>query len=205
MRNTKICLNLRLQIFGRIKSNEKEEKIISKFSGKCDCYDILIYGYTEDELKNNVKIYIGDAKTPFKIECIQDLIPYYPYIITYLGFNGAEKKTVIHLSSESYVDYEEREIMQSYLKQILREYNKCKKKKEDFNINDVTSKVCWNYVNEDVIREIAARVKEKGKKADISDLHLDIREYYRKELVNEMLENGLNPANYGYKRFVEGR
>ena len=31
---------------------------------------------------------------------------------------------------------------------------------------------------------------------------MPMRDYYRKELVEEMLENGLDPAEWGYGRFV---
>ena len=52
-----------------------------------------------------------------------------------------------------------------------------------------------------VATELANRVKINGKKASTDGLHLSIYDFYRKELVEEMVKNGLNPADYGYERF----
>lgn len=175
---------------------------MSRFSGKCDVYDVLIgiHEYTLEELQNNVKIYVGNNSEPLKIEKMSDLIPYYPYIVASAGFDTAGRKSTIHLSSESFVDQEEREILNIYLKQVIKIYNRCKRKKIPFEVENVIDELeSWN---KDVVLEIARRVQEKGKNADIEGIHLKSRDYYRRELAKEMVENGLNPAEYGYERFV---
>ena len=58
--------------------------------------------------------------------------------------------------------------------------------------------------NSEVVIELARRVKENGVKASIDGLHLMIQELYRQELVDEMINNGLDPVNYGYGRFCKG-
>lgn len=178
---------------------------MSRFSGKCDFADSLeIHEYTLEELQNNVIIYIGHNTEPLHIESMSDLIPYYPHIIGLGCYNNIERKSEIHLSSESFVDFEERNILEFYLKGLLRIYNRCKRKKIEFNVEDAIKELCWSDWNKPQITELANRVKEKGKKATIDGIHLTMHEYYRQELVDEMLKNGLNPADYGYERFVKG-
>jgi len=175
---------------------------MSRFSGKCDCYDSLvcISRYTEDELINNVKIYVGNEEEPLHIESYKDLIPYYPYIIGSACYNNVERKAVIHLSSESFVDREEREFLESYFKDVLREYNRCKRNKVEFDVEATVDKVSW-WTNKDIIREIASRVKQYGRKANTYGIHMPMHEIYRKELVKEMVANGLKPHEWGYERF----
>lgn len=177
---------------------------MSRYSGKCDCYDslVMIHEYTEDELKNNVRIYVGNSDIPLKIESYKDLIPFYPYLIGSACFDNEERKSIIHLSSESFVDREERESLEYKLKHLMRIYNRCKRKKVEFNVEEAVKEISWNGWNEKACRELAERVREKGKRATIDGLHLEMHERYRKELVNEMIKNNLNPANYGYERFV---
>lgn len=176
---------------------------MSKFSGKCDFYDsaIMIHQYTEEEFKNNVIIYVGNNPEPLKINSMKDLIPYYPYLVSMAAYNNVERKSVIHLCSESFVDQEEREILTWKLEHLIKIYNRCKRKKVEFDIDAAVKEVCCFGVD-DYVRELAERVKEKGKKATIDGIHMPMRDYYRKELVEEMLENGLDPAEWGYGRFV---
>lgn len=176
---------------------------MSMFSGKCDCYDTLvaIHNYTEDELKNKVDIYVGNSTEPLHIESYKDLIPYYPYLVSSGVFS--KDKFVVHLTSESFVDEEERESLEFRLKELIKIYNRCKRKKTEFNVEDTVKEVCFGDWNRDVICELAKRVKENGKKATIDGLHLKIHELFRKTLVDEMLNNGIDPCEYGYGRFME--
>lgn len=180
--------------------------IISRFSGKCDCHDslIAISKYTDEELKNNVDIYIGNIGTPLRIESQKNLIPYYAHLVSFAYHNSDEKKAIINITSESWVDMEERELLEFRLECLLRIYNRCKRKKIEFNVDEAIKEILWNNCwNEDAYRELANRVKENGKKATIDGIHLKNHEYYRQALVNEMLENGLNPCKYGdYRRFI---
>lgn len=177
---------------------------ISRYSGKCDWCDVLeIHGYTIEELQSNVIIYVGNNREPLLIKKMSDMIPYYPHLVSSACFDNKERKSVIHLSSESFVDREEREVLEWRLKDLLRIYNRCKRKKIEFNVDEAVKEITWNGWNEKAHRELANRVKEKGKKATIEGIHLRMHERYRQELVDEMLRNGLNPADYGYERFVK--
>lgn len=179
---------------------------ISKFSGKCDLYDCLdIHQYTEDELKNNVKIYVGyDKEIPLEINAYRDLIPYYPYTISISYFNNVERKSIIYLSKESFVDREEREFLESKLERALKIYNQCKKKHIPFDQETAMQEIDPYNLNYDTCLKLLNRVETFGEKATISGLHLSMHEKYRMELVTEMIVNGLNPAKYGYRRFLKG-
>lgn len=177
---------------------------ISKWSGKCDWADSYeIHNYTLEELQNNVKIYIGNNPEPLHIEKLSDMIPYYPYITSCAYYNNEERKAIIHLTSESWVDIEERDILEWRLKDLLRIYNRCKRKKIEFNVDDAVKEITWQGWNEKAHRELAERVKEKGKKATVEGIHLTMHERYREDLAEEMIRNGLNPADYGYERFIK--
>lgn len=178
---------------------------ISRYSGKCDVYDsfVMIHNYTDEELKNNVKIYLGKNDTPLKFETTKDLIPYYPHLISVACYDNAERKSIIHITSESFVDYEERDTLNYYLKRILTIYNRCKRKKTEFNVDEVVKEICWMDWNKEAITELANRVKAKGKKATVDGVHLTMHERYRRELVDEMIKNDIDPAEYGYSRFVK--
>jgi hypothetical protein len=176
---------------------------MSRWSGKCDFADTLeVYKYTLEELQNNVKIYVGKHPESLHIEKMSDLIPYYPYLVGSAWYDNKDRKAVIHLTSESFVDREERETLEFYMKWILKIYNRCKRKKIEYNPIDAVKEICWNSWNREPVMELADRVKEHGKKASLEHIHLRMHEIYRNSLVNEMLDNGLNPADYGYGRFV---
>jgi len=180
----------------------------SKWSGKCDVYDSLvaIQRYTDEELANNVNIYMGFGENQKKldIKCNKDLIPYYPHLIATSWHDNAERKASIHITSESFVDREERESLEFCLKELLKIYNRCKRKKIEFDIDEAVKEVTFNGWNEEPYRKLAIRVKEKGRKATVDGIHLKMHEYYRQQLVDTMIENGLNPADYGYERFCKG-
>ena len=131
-----------------------------------------------------------------------DLIQYYPYIVSSACYN-IKGKSVIYLSSESWVDYEERDYLEFRLKDLLRIYNRCKRKKIEFNVEEALKEVVWRNWDIEPIRELANRVEKNGKKATVDGIHLKMHEHYRRELAIEMIKNGLNPEDYGYGRFVE--
>ena len=204
--------------------------VISKYSGKCDFYIHLWIGGAETEEEafnkfNGTKLYIcqplpddfsWDKALEEKINIpetyykkveyssIKDLIPLYPHLIVFSGCDNTDSRnSVVCLTRESFVDSEERESLKFRLKEILKIYNRCKRKKIEFDVEEALKEVVWNGWNEEPYRELANRVKLYGKKATIDGIHLRMHERYRQELVNEMLKHGLNPCDYGdYGRFV---
>lgn len=175
---------------------------MSRYSGKCDWKDTIdIHEYTLDDLQNRVKVYVGDSKKPLYIEKMSDMIVYYPYIVSSACFS--KENSTVFLSSESYVDREERDLLKSYMEMIIKIYNRCRRKKTEFIVDDVVNQVCWHDWNTQAITELVKRVKENGKKASIDGVHLVMHEYYRQELVNEMVKNDVNLADVGYERFAQ--
>ena len=204
---------------------------MGKFSSKSDFYDHLFMSAKSEEEGfekfNGTKLYITQPlpnNFDFKKELeegvnipetyykkveyssLKDLIPYYPYIIT-MGYHDNEdpSKSIVCLSSESYIDKSEKEFLELRLRCLIRAYNRCKRKNVEFNIEEEVNKI-WFHPDweRDVIIEIANRVKEKGENATIDGLHIWLYEHYRKELVHEMFKHGLDPKDYGYGRFVGG-
>lgn len=202
---------------------------MSRYSGKCDfCDNLYVNAETEEEAFEKfkgTKLYISQplpddfnwekalkekiniADTYYKkveYSSIKDLIPFYPYLVTFGWYDNADShNSVIWLSRESFVDREERECLEWRLKELIKIYNRCKRKKIEFDVEEALEKIVWNGYNEEPYRELANRVKEKGKKATIDGIHLKMQEYYRQELVDEMIKHGLNPADYGYGRFIK--
>lgn len=175
---------------------------MSKYSGRSDLFDsLIIYKYTEEELKNNVKIYIGSSYIPLEIESYKTLIPYYPHLVCTAAYNNKEQKSIIHITSESSVDRSEKEVLESYLKRILKYYDKCKKNEVKFEIEESIKSAYFIEWNKEQVIEIAKRVELYGKKANINDIHLGVYEHYRKILADEMLRNNINLADYGLERF----
>lgn len=180
---------------------------MSKFSGKCDMYDHIFMSCENEqeafEKFKGTKLYkwkpiedrieiedISDLSENWqRIEynSIKDLVPYYPYVISMCCCHkGDSNNSMVVLSSESFVDTEEREMISLYLKDMLRYYNKCKRKKIEFNKEEVLEKVCNFHHNEDLVKELIDRVAENGKKADIDGLKLKSKEFYREELKKEI-------------------
>lgn len=172
--------------------------VISRYSDKCDFADhIEIFG-VENVLKAD--IYVGDTKIDAK--GYNDLIPYLPHIIC-ISCGSKDGGSYIKLTEKSQVDIHEEETLGWYLRDLLKIYNRCKRKKIEFNVEDAVKEVCWNNYNKEIITNLANRVKEHGKKATIDGLHTFLNEYYRENLVDEMLKYGLNPADWDYGRFVK--
>jgi len=159
---------------------------MSVYSGKCDVADYL--SDATDEYLQNSNIYIGDNIIPLRINNQHDLAPYYPYLVAIGSWSDGHAE--IYLSSESFIDAEEREHLTWKLEDVKRYRRRCKRHKEPYDEDEAAKKISFMKEPEDVEREITRRVKENGDKATINGLHDYIHEYYRKELLEEMLRLG---------------
>ncbi len=184
---------------------------MSIFSGKCDLYDHYLMicvddNTTEDEInerisKSTFHIRTKDNKKHrLDIHNIHDLIPYYPYLISIGGFSKEEGDNIT-LSSESFVDYEERQMLDIYLYDILKYARKCKREKKELTKEDILKHI-WISDNSlsDKITTIAL---EKGVKATLKDLydaniHTRIAEYYRNKLYETMVSSGYSEIESYY-------
>lgn len=96
---------------------------MSKFSGKCDFADTVSINGLDNVL--NAKIYVGDIK--LSPTCEQDLIPFYPHIVSSMGTSKKEDGTLdmtIRLCKDSYIDTYEIE----HLTWMLRDAISCSQK-----------------------------------------------------------------------------
>lgn len=74
---------------------------MSKFSGKCDfCDDIEIFGL--DRILKS-KVYLHGCDEPLKLTCLEDCIPYYPYIVGSACY-VREGECTLYLSKRPHTD-----------------------------------------------------------------------------------------------------
>ncbi len=88
---------------------------MSRFSGKCDFADtISIYGI--DFIIKNCKIFQNQKELKLNKHSI---IKYFPYLVSSMGMSKGSGGT-INLTSESYVDSQNKEIIKWYLEDLQR-------------------------------------------------------------------------------------
>ena len=158
---------------------------MSKYSGKCDVYDWL--GDLTDEQISDCKIYLENECMPLRINTQRDLMPYYPRLVL-MGW-GSGGVRCARLTTESYVDIEEREHLGWKLDRVLRIYRGKKRKHEPFILEEILKEVV-TCGGEDTWKEIVNRVAEFGGKATVDGLHTEIHEYLRNELYKDMVAAG---------------
>lgn len=159
---------------------------MSKYSGKCDFYDYIEIHSLNKVLASN--IYIGDNPVPLRISSQEDCIPYYAHLVILSGTTYGIGNVV--LSSESYIDTEEKEHLNWILRDALRYYNRCKRNKVPFIEEECLSKICIWDNPKNYEKEIVHRVSMYGKKADIHNIHCDSSNRERMMLYDKMIFNG---------------
>ena len=168
---------------------------MSVFSGKCDFYDGFVAircDGDEEKVKEELKklelfIYGSDGRTHrVKSESIKDIAKYYPYLES-IACSSKDRMRVI-LSSDSFIDREEKEMLGYKLDDIYKYWRKCKRDKKEF-----TEEECLNslwYTRTDEIEEIVHRVAMKGNKAEFDDIHFPLWEHFRREWFEELVNLG---------------
>ena len=166
---------------------------ISQFSGKCDCYDHFSE-YTDEQLQKS-QIFIGDQIVPLRINNQHDLAPYYAHIVGSVGY--CDGIAVCRLTERAYVDYEEEDQLTWKLRDIKKYYRKCKRNKIIYTVEEALKKTCFLTPTE-TDYELAKRVEIYGNKASIEGLHDSMHDYYRNELLEEMLRLGWDKRKAKY-------
>ena len=160
---------------------------MSKFTGKCDFYDHIEVCGIDSVLNSDVEV--GDK--PIQLNSLKDCALYYPNIISMSC--SSNDHSYIRLTKDAWFNIEEHRYLMIEMEWVKKEYRRCKRKKEEFVIDDVYEKI-FNYAftnEEKVRREIIKRVKEYGNKANIDGLHFSFYlQYYRKEYYNELISLG---------------
>lgn len=180
---------------------------MSRFSGKCDFYDGFVEircGSDEEKIKEELKklkLYVRgkDGRDHLvKSDTIKDIAKYYPYLEA-IACGSNDGFTVI-LSSDSFIDQEEKEFLTWKIRDVLKWWRKCKRNKKPFDVDECVEKLFW--MNTDQIRTIAERVAKDGEKAEFDDLHNPLHEYYRKRWFEELVRLGYTEReayNWVYK------
>ncbi len=179
---------------------------MSKYSGKCDLYDILaIYDVLVDTDKfadnamdtlRNWTIRVGCHGETLKIKSVKDIVPYFPFVETSGGYGNG--KANITLMEKSWVDVSADRhygLMAEYLTKKAR-YAKRK------GLDPVEYMMDCGYLtdsekNEQGIPEFVVRIAVDGKKADWSGLVPGFGKYMRDELYDTMVNFGYSPAEAG--------
>lgn len=166
---------------------------MSEYSGKCDVADHFC-GRGDEYIKNSI-IYLGENIIPLRIDNLHDLAPYFPHII-YLGY-GSDDRYVCHITSESYIDIHEKDILGWALRDMLKYYRKCRRNHVEYDEDEALRQACW-FEPSEADKELARRVGMYGNKAKIDGIRTPMGEHYRNMLLNEMINLGWkeNKARY---------
>lgn len=176
---------------------------MSEFSGTCDVCDHFLNKSDEEIRSKSFFIVTEDGRTHrLKINNRKDLAMYYPYH-TKCCFGD-----LIFLSDTCFIDREEREFITLTYNLLLKYYNKCKRKKIPFLLEDAHEKerlIGWCRECEDWEIELFNRIKNDGSKATITGLHTPMQDSYRKTWYEHLVQIGHNEKLakewvYGWER-----
>lgn len=181
--------------------------IISRYSGRCDLYDVLV-DIREVTDFSKVKIYTyGNFIIPLRIDSQKDLMPYYPYIVA-ISVGNSDGTQIIHLSEKSYVDTEEEEHLIWDLDTLKRYYRRQKRKHQPFDSDEALKKISFFDDSAEYKKELVNRVRELGEKATIEDIHIPFMDTMRQRLYEDMVAAGWNDDRayewcFGWRRLWE--
>lgn len=180
-------------------------KYVGKVSGKC-CLEDTIGMWTNyedekiEEFLNRTKFY-SDIKVYDSIICpdneiiitnYKELVPYLPRCESIMSMSKSDKNIIV-LSGRPHWAFEETERNEQIFKDILRVYNKCKRKKIEFTKEYLEKESYYFSHNfyKDVCDPIYERFMKLGKKATFTDIHSNnINLLYREPFMKEMLAVG---------------
>ena len=185
---------------------------MSVYSGKCDlCDHIWIGNKTREDVEKEIArtdfyIYTENGrKHRLDIHTLKDLVPYYPYLIGVACGSKAGRNVVV-LSHESFVDQEERDFMSWDLRDALKEYRRCKRKKIPFDPDAYYEKYIKTWREHNYSREIVDRVARDGEKANLDGLYSATKDKWdRTRLAQELQRLGyddyfINQWVFGYRK-----
>lgn len=177
---------------------------MSFFTGTCDIYDhyIMLGGFqTIEEIndflsKSKFYIYEGNVRKELEINNLHDLVPYYTHVVSAGGFSKDGDNVI--LSSESYIDSYEKEMLECELWRITNAIKKLKKNKKN---NDsllkekILDELHVPMYRETYVNQILDLILTKGSDITTDDIllaniHHPFSERARKFLCNEMIDKG---------------
>lgn len=184
---------------------------MSRFSGKAD---FCIWCNEGDYDFANSDIYLGcgldenynPTGKKLDIKNKYDALPYFPHIVG-IGFGSKDGRSVIYLSSRSYVDEREEEHLQWIISDIRRAFKKRKRKKQVISPELLYEDIYVWKDEENLYKKLINRFMQNHSNPDISDIHTTMSEYYRNELKDEMIKEGYSEEEtidwiWGNKKYV---
>ena len=146
---------------------------MSRFSGKCDFADtISIYGI--DFIIKNCKVFQNNKELKLNKHSI---IKYFPYLVSSMGMSKDSGGTII-LTSESYVDSQNKEIIKWYLEDL----QKIKEGEDPFFDNSLELRIIKS-IDED--NSISSERKEEL----INSFQISSAIFFKVELCKEYLKD----------------
>lgn len=166
---------------------------MSEFCGKCDLWDTVYHiGKVRDDSDwSKIHIYQRGKDSndvDLNITSLKDLIKYAPYLIS-VGI-GTKEECKYWITSESFIDREDRESLEWKLKTVKQIYRRCKRKGIEFTLETVKENIFFTYCNEELIQGLYERVKAHPYTKNISGLHTNLHQIYREYWVEGMMEYG---------------
>lgn len=146
---------------------------MSRFSGKCDFADtISIYGI--DFIIKNCKIFQNNKALKLNKHSI---IKYFPYLVSSMGMSKGSGGT-INLTSESYIDSQNKEIIEWYLEDL----QKIKEGEKPFFENSLELRIIKN-IDED------SSISSERKEELINSFQISSAIFFKVELCKEYLKD----------------
>lgn len=172
---------------------------MSMFSGKCDFFDsfVAIFCDGEDEkIKERLpklKLYVygkDDRNHRVKSDTILDIAKYYPYLAA-IHTGDKDGNSVYILSSDSFIDQEEKQFRDYHINDVMKYWRKCKRNKTEFNEEECYQKVKF-WSDSEELKEIIHRVAVDGPKAEFDDIHYSMWENNRRRWMDELIRLGMD-------------
>lgn len=160
---------------------------MSQFCGKCDFFDHI--DSLSDERLKKMKVYIGD--TLVKTDTEKDRALYYPFLVSFGGFNG--DVDTLHLTSNSFITVKERGYLNYFLENMNKVYRRCKRNKTPFTYEKAIETIFLfdEHRYEEPLHELYERIC-KSRKVNIDGIHIKdgMTAYYRNEWLKELIRVG---------------
>lgn len=142
---------------------------MGRFTGKSDFDDWCNMHYTPETIIEKAVIYLGDAE--IKKDKPEDLIPYYTHLIGSLS--ACPEKQTIFLSSQSWINSEERERIAIMLYGMIKAARKAKKEKAAFDFSYYKNqKNYYGYADKANVALYKNAIDIINTKPDIIKIHL---------------------------------
>ena len=172
---------------------------MSKSSGKCDFYDGVVAIHCDGDTskleeflaRTTIRVRGADGRDHVvSVKNEKDASLYYPYLEAIAAFNNHEGRNSIVLSSQSFIDSEERERVGWYVRDVMSYWRKCKKEKKAFDVEECVQAKGFFWTDTTMLRKVAEKVAKDGNKAEFDDIHTNMHEHYRREWFEEMVRVG---------------